>query len=535
MWNPARPFRLMVSMTSTMTGTRVNSTKKRARIAVRVWLVLISLWATGFAQEALYKLPDGLVSRSGGAVTVRGPTGDLSYVEGLGWSSGLTLDPLVVVGDEVYGSDALLQFLGIASPRLAGVRFGGSGTVRVVFDLQGLSAPLELVGQGRLQAGATLRLTLPELLLPLELPDPYRGVAVEVTGGPTTTVEVTGPEAFYSVFSLETPSRLVLDITPVAQSDVRDETRVLRPGVTWRTFSAPTAVGSSAVQLLEIAPTAGEFRVVGSAETPSTVSNLADGAFAAINAGYFDTRTFDAIGLLKVDYGLLSLPSRSRASVGFGLGGTVIDRVDAKVNVRLNGRRVVGVSSAASEVSVHTAAGTRVGLPTDGVVTVSGGRVVANRTGPQTVPPQGFALVYEPGLRELALADAGDTASYEVDFSPQSFGAVRYAVEAGPLLVAAGRPAFDPEAEAFERGERILDVYTQQAAIGVRADGTVLLVAADNMVAEELVPLFLALGATAAMRLDSGSSTTLVVEGRVLNRASERKVVSAIVFVPYAN
>ena len=503
------------------------------------WLTFIALLilssGTGFAQEALFKLPETSYSRSGGAVVLHGPEGDLSYVEGLGWSSGLALDPPVVVGGTVYGSDALLAYLGVATPRLSAVRFGGSGTVRVVLDIQGLDRPLELASQGRLQAGEILSLGLPELLLPLALPDPYRGVEVDLeSGGDTTRLNVSGPEALYHVFSLENPTRLVVDVTPVARSTVTDETLTLRPGVTYRTFSAPTALGSSAVRVLEIAPTAGEFRVVGGA-TPSTVSQLADGAFAAINAGYFDTRTFDAIGLLKVDYGLLSLPSRSRASVGFGLGGTIIDRVQARVSVRLNGRRVGTGPLPGEDVSVHTVAGSRVGLPTEGVVTVAGGRVVANRTGPQTVPPHGFALVYDPGLRDLALADAGDTAAYEVDFSPQSFATAQYAVEAGPLLVAAGRPAFDPEAEAFRRGERILDDYTQQAAIGLRADGTVLLVAADNMVAAELVPLFLALGADTAMRLDSGSSTTLLIDGRVVNRNSERKVASAIVFVPYAN
>lgn len=498
--------------------------------------ILIFLCAGASAQDALFKLPETSFSRSGGAVLLHGPAGDLTYIEGLGWSSGLTLDPPLVIGEEVYGSETLLAYLGVTQPRLTEVRFGGSGTVRVVFDISGLSKPLELEAQGRLGAGEILSLNLPNLLLPLELPDPYRGIDVELQSGLTTQVELSGPEALYHVFSLENPTRLVVDITPVAHSEIADETKVLRPGVTYRTFSAPTTIGSSAVRLLEVAPTAGEFRVVGGGEAPSTVSQLAAGAYAAINAGYFDTRTFDAIGLLKVDYGLLSLPSRSRASVGFGLGGTVIDRVEAKVNVHLNGRRFDGATlEARGEVSVHTIAGSSVGLPTEGVITVAGGQVVANRVGPQTVPLDGFALVYAPELRELALANEGDAAAFEVDFSPQSFATAQYAVEAGPLLVAGGRPAFDPEAEAFRRGERILDDYTQQAAIGVRADGTVLLVAADNMIAEELVPLFLSLGAVEAMRLDSGSSTTLVVDGKVVNRAKERKVASAIVFVPYAN
>lgn len=160
---------------------------------------------------------------------------------------------------------------------------------------------------------------------------------------------------------------------------------------------------------------------------------------------------------------------------------------------------------------------------------------MSNKVGPRTVPPDGFALVYDPARRDLALINEGDSAALELDFQPEVFETVRYAVEAGPLLVSGGRSAFDPALEAFRRGERILDDYTQQAAVGVKADGTVLLVAADNMIAEELVPLMLSLGGYDAMRLDSGGSTTLFIDGEVVNRTSERRVVSAIVFVPYAN
>ena len=375
---------------------------------------------------------------------------------------------------------------------------------------------------------------LPKLLLPVELPDPYRGVELELSETATgTDLSLRAGDAAYDVFALGNPTRLVIDVTPVSYAEVEEKTVELRPGVVYRHFAAPTEIGSSEVHALELSPQVGEFRVVGESEAPGPVSQLASGAFAAINAGYFDMQTFDAIGLLKVDHGLLSLPSRSRASIGFGQG-TVIDRVAAKLSVRL-GSKLYNLTTYAETVQVHTTEGQQVGHPTRGVITVANGRVTANRIGPLTVPEDGFALVYEPKIRDLALVNEGDPASYSVTFQPASFGTSRYAVEAGPLLVAQGQPAFEPDQEQFERGQRILDQYTQQAAVGVKADGTVLFVAADNMIAEELVPLMLSLGAEQAMRLDSGGSTTLYVDGEVVNRERERRVVSAIVFVPYAN
>ena len=125
--------------------------------------------------------------------------------------------------------------------------------------------------------------------------------------------------------------------------------------------------------------------------------------------------------------------------------------------------------------------------------------------------------------------EPGQRIDIDVRMRPAAFESARYAVEAGPLLVRDGQPAFDPAVEAFARGQRILDAYTQQAGVGLRADGTLLLVVAETMRAEDLVGVFLGLDAQDAMRLDSGSSTALLVNGEAVNRAVSRRVVSAIV------
>ena len=139
---------------------------------------------------------------------------------------------------------------------------------------------------------------------------------------------------------------------------------------------------------------------------------------------------------------------------------------------------------------------------------------------------------YPADVRPLALVEPGQRVNVDAQLLPDALERAPWAVEAGPLLVQDGQSAFDPEAEGFGRGGRILDEPVQQAALGVRADGTVLMVVAERMVAEDLVPLFLALGAEAALRLDSGSSATLVADGRTLNRLLSRPVESAIVAVP---
>src|SRR5690606_18251866 len=246
----------------------------------------------------------------------------------------------------------------------------------------------------------------------------------------------------------------------------------------------------------------------------------------------FDTATFEAIGYLLVDHGLLSLPSRGRASVAFGGGKPVIDRVRATVRLHTS-RGAIDVGAVQDGVCVVATPGARAGRPGMGGVVVQVEVDVKNKVGTGAVlPGVSCALFHPPTNRDIALLDAGDRVSIEARIEPPGFSAARWAVEAGPLLLKDGLPAYEPTVEGFATGQRILDGLTQQAAIGVRPDGTTLLVVAETMRANDLVGLFLALGASEAMRLDSGSSTTLVLGGQVVNRRTERRVVSAIVFLP---
>lgn len=424
--------------------------------------------------------------------------------------------------------------------RATDIRFGGSGSIRVVFDLAGAVDRTALgrsVQQGRLEEGQRLELSLPPLQLPVGDIEPYNNIEVTAfTTATETRVSLLGPTMSYRSYILESPLRYVIDIVPLSFANVTPETREIRPGIIYKRFAAASSAGSTGVHVVEIAPNTGEFRVVGSSGIGAPLTTLASGSLAGINAGYFDTQNFAAIGFLKVDYGLTSFPSRNRASIAFnGVQPPVIGRVQAQLNVRINGQIYFSKSASdmATKLEVHTQANALVGNPTKGVITVSGGRVVENKIGPRAVPPGGFALVYEPDIRDLALIDEGNQAAIEVEFAEPAFGHSRYAVEGGPLLVQNGQPAYQPDLENFKQGDRILDGYTQQAAIGVKPDGTVLLVTADNMVASDLIPLFLSLGADRAMRLDSGSSTSLYLEGKIVNRqTTERRVVSAIIFVP---
>jgi hypothetical protein len=128
-------------------------------------------------------------------------------------------------------------------------------------------------------------------------------------------------------------------------------------------------------------------------------------------------------------------------------------------------------------------------------------------------------------------------------------------LQAGPLLVAGGAVVFDPDEdrEGFSDGAGQFDSDITagrhpRAALGLTADEAIA-VACDGrrtgvdagLTMTELAQVMVELGATSAINLDGGGSTTLVHRGHLLNRPyssqdqpapQSRRIVSALAFEP---
>ena len=532
--------------------------------------------ADGVGSSPYYALPGAVVVPSSEPTFSYGGE-RYSYAPGLGWLSlepGLS-PPRLDLG-QVYLQGDVLDALGVTLPRLRGVRSSGGGTVRVVFDFAGLDvgelASLTRTGTTR----GPLTLKLPPLLLPETLPGKLenltlsvRAPGADVQGADSTVLNLTAPKEAgplrFNVFPLANPARLVADLSvnPVpeppttsggdAALDLRERlldrllgTRTgeqnLGGGATLRSFSTVTLAGRSQVDLVEIAPDRGRFAVQGGSAALRTPSELTGQALVGLNASYFDPASGRSIGLLKHRGMLESLPSRNRAAIGFGFGRPVVGRPESKLLVTVNRTLRTVISLERERVTLYTAlgvgAGAWVGSPRQGAIVVSAtGRVLENKVGPRRVPTGGFVLSYLPEVRSLALVNAGETLAYRLETRPSVWRFVPEAVEAGPLLIKGGRSAFSPALEAFatEDPESNVNRRTTRAALAVRKDGTVLLLVATNMTAGELVPLLLKLRAESALQLDSGGSSTLVVNGEVVNRPAglQRKVATVITYTPY--
>lgn len=114
---------------------------------------------------------------------------------------------------------------------------------------------------------------------------------------------------------------------------------------------------------------------------------------------------------------------------------------------------------------------------------------------------------------------------------------VEDALGAGPALVSSGQVRVTTNEEVFF-GSAIPNTHPRTAA-GIRGDGTLLLVVVDGrqpvsrgVDLEQLAALMVGIGAEEALNLDGGGSSSLYVNGQLLNRPSGittgREVMSAI-------
>jgi len=124
-----------------------------------------------------------------------------------------------------------------------------------------------------------------------------------------------------------------------------------------------------------------------------------------------------------------------------------------------------------------------------------------------------------------------------LDYSDAEVWEVRDAIGAGPALVVGGQTRVTADEEVFF-GTTIPEVHPRTAAART-ADGSLILMVVDGrqpgsrgVNLEELAALLVGVGAVDAVNLDGGGSSTLVVNGSLVNRpvgvALQREVMSAI-------
>ena len=346
----------------------------------------------------------------------------------------------------------------------------------------------------------------------------------------------------------------------------REEAEEMRRRLIDRGFSTPLEIeeiqqdlthvmGPWTIHVLAVDPEKVDVRVAHAYDAAiglETTAALATrrGALAAVNGGYFlmtGLLAGDSQGVLRIDGRLLSEPDRGRAAVGFfdddGVVRSVFGRLSFRGEVRLaDGERVpldgLNRHRGPSEIVLFTPDFHRTTLThSQGAeVVIRNGHIaeILNGVGSSEIPSDGMVLSIdgERVVDVLPGMQIGDKVSVETDLLPLLpdpeglWEKADFIVSGGPLLLWKGRRLEEPEKESISK-VFFLARHPRTAA-GVRADGTLLFVTVDGrrpdesvgMSLPELTDLMVALGCVSAINLDGGGSTTMVINGKVVNQPS---------------
>ena len=292
-------------------------------------------------------------------------------------------------------------------------------------------------------------------------------------------------------------------------------------------------------------------------EPTSTIAKR-HGAVAAINAGFFrlDKSEFagDAAGVLVIDGELISEPTLGRISLAIRngkrftevamqhltFGGMIwLNRVEHDlvkgINCERRSDRVVVYTPAFGEYTKTDSSGIE--------ITVRRNRIIAITSGNSKIPKDGWVLSAGSAranlLRSVKIGDVVRPAWSEISSGhPALSGRLEDVTNGVPQLVKNGRVNITWEQEKASKA--FVETRHPRTAVAKLRDGKFLMITVDGrqpgasvgMNLHELADYILSLGATDAMNLDGGGSTTMFLDGKIVNTPSdkegERKVSDAI-------
>lgn len=294
-----------------------------------------------------------------------------------------------------------------------------------------------------------------------------------------------------------------------------------------------------------------------------TVSSMATrhGAFAAINAGFFrlDKSIYagDAAGVLMIDNSFLSESVNDRIALEIiNLADKTLVFIEklnaaAKIFVKKESHAAgINRERRKDDVVIFTNFFNRTTLTDyDGVefvVRKNKIRQIFDKKGSSEIPSDGFVISASGKKREEFLnllkvgmkITRGFSNSIALDNSkPNMFGSAEDITNGVPQLIKNGKIEITWEEE--KAGKSFYETKHPRTAVAKLKDGKFLMVTVDGrsessggISLEDLAKLLLEFGATDAMNLDGGGSTTMFLNGKVVNKPSdkegERKVGDAI-------
>lgn len=354
----------------------------------------------------------------------------------------------------------------------------------------------------------------------------------------TVTIDLDKAPGTYKVFSLKGPNRLVIDLYKFV---LEKKTTVLAPGVnylSWRDYLINRPIWLHAVEITknsgyEVQPLLGKISTIDKGKLSVISENT--GALAVINASYFDSSKW-VIGNLKLgnEWAAAELQARTALVIDQQKNAKIIPQVayQGKVVAGGDSRSFTGINRERidNDLILYTSSfGTSTGTNQYGTeVRLKDGRVVeVSSDGNMKLEESTEVLSgHGPAAEFLQKLKKGTRVYLQHNLSNKIVEDAKYIVGAGPLLVESGKVKVMAAEEEFAND--IKNGRAPRTAIGIKADGSLLLVVVDGrssysggVTLTELAEYLLKLGAVSAMNFDGGGSSEMVIKNKIVNIPSD--------------
>lgn len=272
-------------------------------------------------------------------------------------------------------------------------------------------------------------------------------------------------------------------------------------------------------------------------------------AYVAMNASYFKQDTGTPLGLSIMNGKLMTGPLFDRSVFGIDKhGNCLIGRasIEGKISLDRNCIDIANINQPATSIAAGAYLynyhwGCKTPDTSDDYlhIVVCKNRIAQISNISVNIPTGGYAIVVAKSFITDRLRKRAP-AKYCYKLLPNEFCKLQYAFAGGPNLIVNGEKNVDSIAQKFNIF--FVKAITARSAIGIKQDGTVILLAVDGKqkgVSEgvnlyELSDIMCELGAYQAMNLDGGSSTQMAINKQMVNIPTNRcgaRVTNAVVVV----
>ncbi len=369
--------------------------------------------------------------------------------------------------------------------------------------------------------------------------------AVEVVNN-QTLIRLSVPFGFVPRISTTATTNPTMRVEIVADALVNRQI-AWASGITWRQQMVNLGADRFPVNWLEINPRLSQIRIrpiltnsnsqQGTAPLVEIARNA--GAVAAINGGYFNRNNRLPLGAIRSNSQWLSGPILNRGAIAWNDSGQFYFG-----RLTLNEQLLVGTNPpipilhlnsgyVQAGVSRYTSAwGNTYTTMTNNetILTVENNRITKRTDVPtlgqqsEPIPQNGYLLVLRGNANTIANTLVPNTpVRLQSATLPSEFNRYPHIISAGPLLLANRQIVLDGEGEKFSPA--FIAQRAVRSAICTTNNGNILIAAVHNRAAgagptlQEHAQLMQSMGCVNALNLDGGSSTSLYLGGRLVDRS----------------